>query len=88
MTSARLNVRLASDLKETIEEAASVQGQTLTEFTIATTVREARRVLRDAQVTNLSRKDRDSFFAALEAADAKPNDALKAAARRYKKRTS
>ncbi len=85
---ARLNVRLQSDLKETIEEAASVQGQTISEFTVSTAVREARRVLQDAQTTKLSNQDRDAFLAALEATGTKPNNALKAAARRYKKRTS
>ena len=46
---------------------------------------EARQVLLEAQVTRLSNRDRDAFLAALDAADAKPNKALKAAARRYKK---
>lgn len=85
---ARINVRLRSDLKETIEEAASVLDQTVSEFTISTAVREARRVLQDAQVTKLSNRDRDAFLATLDASDAKPNEALKVAARRYKKQTS
>lgn len=83
---ARLNVRLPSDLKQTIEEAAAVLGQSISEFTISTVVREARHVIQDAQVTRLSNRDRDIFLAALNAVDSKPNDALKAAARRYKKR--
>ena len=83
---ARLNVRLSSDLKQTIEEAAAALGQTVSEFTISTVVREARHVIQDAQSTRLSNRDRDAFIAALEDTDAKPNDALKKAARRYKKR--
>lgn len=82
----RINVRLRSDLKQTIEEAAAVLGQTVSEFTISTAVREARRVIQDAQVTRLSNRDRGVFLAALAAVDARPNEALKAAARRYKKR--
>lgn len=84
---ARINVRLPSDLKQTIEEAAVSLGQTVSEFTISTVVREARQVLQNAQITRLSNRDRDAFLAAMEETDARPNDALKAAARRYKKRT-
>ena len=82
---ARINVRLPSELKQTIEEAASALGQSVSEFAIATVVREARLVLQDAQVTRLSNRDRDRFLKALDALDAKPNAALKAAARRYGK---
>jgi uncharacterized protein (DUF1778 family) len=85
---ARLNVRLPSDLKQTIEQAAAVLGQSITDFTISTVVREARHVIQDAQVTRLSNRDRDAFLDALESADAKPNNALKTAARRYKKRAA
>ncbi|WP_010583944.1 type II toxin-antitoxin system TacA family antitoxin [Schlesneria paludicola] len=82
---ARINVRLPSELKQTIEEAASALGQTVSEFAISTVVREARQVLQDAQITRLTNRDRDQFLRALDAADAKPNAALKAAARRYGK---
>lgn len=82
---ARINVRLSSELKQTIEEAASALGQTVSEFAISTVVREARQVLQDAQITRLSNRDRDNFLKALDSIDAKPNAALKAAARRYGK---
>ena len=85
---ARINVRLSSDLKQTIEEAAAALGQTISEFTISTVIREARRVLQDDRITQLSNRDRDRFLEALDAPDAKPNDALKAAARRYRQRTA
>jgi len=83
---ARINVRLSSDLKQLVEEAAVTVGQTVSDFTISTLVREARQVISDAQITRLSNRDRDTFLAVLDSADAKPNDALKTAARRYKKR--
>ncbi|MEY3175886.1 MAG: hypothetical protein RLZZ436_3800 [Planctomycetota bacterium] len=83
---ARINVRLPSELKQTIEEAAAALGQTVSEFTISTVVQEARHVLEAAQVTRLSRRDRDLFLAALDDVDATPNAALKAAAQRYGKR--
>jgi len=83
---ARINVRLPGNLKQTIEEAAAALGQTVSEFTISTVVREARQVLQDASSTQLSSRDRDAFLAALKATDSKPNQSLKTAARRYKKR--
>jgi uncharacterized protein (DUF1778 family) len=82
---ARINVRLSSDLKQLVEEAAVALGQTVSDFTVSTLVREARQVIQDAQFTRLSNRDRDIFLAALDSSDAKPNDALKAAARRCKK---
>lgn len=82
---ARINVRLPSELKQTIEDAASALGQSVSEFVISTVVREARLVLQDAQITRLSNRDRDRFLEALDSIDAKPNAALKAAARRYGK---
>lgn len=82
---ARINVRLSSELKQTIEAAASALGQTVSEFAISTVVREARQVLHDAQITRLSNRDRDNFLKALDSIDAKPNAALKSAARRYGK---
>lgn len=83
---ARINFRLPSELKKTIEQAASELGQTLRDFTISTMVREAREVLQQSQQTRLSNKDRSLFIKALDSVATKPNDALKAAARRYKKR--
>ena len=82
---ARINVRLSGELKQTIEEAASVLGQTISEFVISTVMQEARQVLQNAQITRLSNRDRDDFLKPLNAIDAKPNAALKAAARRYGK---
>lgn len=82
---ARINVRISSELKQTIEQAAAALGQSVSEFAVATVVREARQVLQDANITRLSIRDRDRFLKTLDDADAKPNAALKAAARRYKK---
>lgn len=87
-SNARINVRLPNELKLTIERAAAELGQTVSEFTVSAVVREARQVLQDAHVTRLSNRDRDAFLAALEAADVRPNKALTAAARRYKKSLS
>jgi len=83
---ARINVRLPSELKQTIEEAAASLGQSVSEFAISTVVREARQVLQNAHVTQLSNRDRDRFLAALDATDSQPNSSLKAATRRYRQR--
>lgn len=82
---ARLNFRLSSDLKTIIEEAAAALGQSVSDYAVSTLVRNARAVLQQAQVTNLSNRDRDLFIAMLDDEDAKPNKALSDAAKRYKK---
>jgi uncharacterized protein (DUF1778 family) len=68
---ARINVRLSTELKQTIEEAAAAVGQSVSEFAISTVVREARQILQEAQVTRLSNRDRNRFLSALDAADAR-----------------
>jgi uncharacterized protein (DUF1778 family) len=68
---ARINVRLSTELKQTIEEAAAAVGQSVSEFAISTVVREARQILQEAQVTHLSNRDRNRFLSALDAADAR-----------------
>jgi uncharacterized protein (DUF1778 family) len=83
---ARINVRLPGELKRTIEEAAAALGQSVSEFAIGTVVQEARRVLREAEATRLSNRDRDRFLEALQSSDARPNANLRAAAKRYRQR--
>lgn len=83
---ARLNFRVPADVKQTIEEAAARLGQTVTDYAVSTLALNARQVLRDHDVTELSRRDRDLFLAMLGDTQAKPNRALKAAARKYRKR--
>jgi uncharacterized protein (DUF1778 family) len=83
---ARLSVRLPTELKETIEDAAAQLGQSVSEFAVSTLVTTAQSVLREHQVTRLSRRDRDTFVALLDDADTKPSKTLRAAAKRYKDR--
>lgn len=83
---ARLNFRLPPALKSIIEEAASQRGQSITEYAIATLVQDAQKVLRESEVTRLTRRDRDLVVALLDDPTAKPNRALRDAAKRYKKR--
>ena len=68
-----------------IEQAATVSGQSLSDFAIANLVRAAQETIDEATVTRLSMRDRDMFLKLIES-DAEPKKAMKAAARRYKKR--
>jgi uncharacterized protein (DUF1778 family) len=83
--SARLNFRLPGDLKALIEEAAATLGQSVTDFAVSTLVQTARTLVEQGRVTELTNRDRDIFLAMLDARPAKPNKALTAAAKRYKK---
>jgi len=80
---ARLDFRLPAELKETIEQAAAHLGQSVDDFAISTLVQTARQVIQEHNVTRLSAHDRDRFIALLDDADAQPNQALVAAAKRY-----
>jgi uncharacterized protein (DUF1778 family) len=82
---ARINFRLSSELKETIEEAAALTGQTVSDFAISALLVHARRVIQEHDQTVLTNRDRDRFIALLDQKSAKPNKALAAAARQYKK---
>ncbi len=82
---ARLNFRLNSELKKTIEDAAAQTGQTVSDFAISTLVQVSRRILHEEQVTRLTERDRQLFADMLDDESTKPNAALVKAAKRYKK---
>lgn len=82
---ARLNFRLPAALKQVIQEAAATLGQSVSDFAVSTLVKTARSVIRERSVTELSNRDRDLFVAFMDDVKLKPNKALAAAARRYKK---
>jgi uncharacterized protein (DUF1778 family) len=83
---ARLNFRLPAELKEIIEQAAAHTGQTVSDFAVTALVDNARRVIEEHDRTELTRRDRDLFIKLLDDEKAKPNAALAAAARKYKRR--
>jgi uncharacterized protein (DUF1778 family) len=83
---ARLNFRLPTELKQTIEEAAARIGQSVSDFAVSTLVRTARDVIEQETFTRLSNRDRDVFTALLDDKDVRPNPSLMAAARKYKNR--
>jgi uncharacterized protein (DUF1778 family) len=80
----RLDLRIQGDLKMLIERAAALSGETLSTFVLGSTLRRARKVLREADVIELSNEARDRFLAVLDDADARPNAALMKAAERHK----
>jgi uncharacterized protein (DUF1778 family) len=83
---ARLNFRLPLDLKQTIEKAAVRTGQTVSDFAVSTLVQSARIILEQEGRTKLSQKDRGVFLSLLDDKDARPNEALKAAAGKHRRR--
>ena len=61
-------------------------GQSVSDYAIATLVRNSQVVLQQSQATVVSNRDRKTFMTMLDDSDAKPNRALTEAAKRYKKR--
>ncbi|MBY0246785.1 MAG: DUF1778 domain-containing protein [Nitrospiraceae bacterium] len=83
-SSARLDVRLRSDKKALIEEAATLSGKTISEYVVSTLVQQSTEVLQRHRHIQLSDRDRDQFLALLDASD-EPNATLTEAARKYKR---
>jgi uncharacterized protein (DUF1778 family) len=81
---ARLSLRLPINLKELIEDAAAVMGQSVSDYAVATLVKASEAVLEQSQTTVLSNQQRRTFMTLLDDADAKPNKALADASNRYK----
>lgn len=84
-TPARLNFRLPPEIKERIENAALVSGVTVTDFAVSALAERAEEVLERHERRVLSARDRDLFLDLLENPPA-PNERLKAAVTKYKKR--
>jgi uncharacterized protein (DUF1778 family) len=81
----RLDFRLTSDVKSTIEQAAAANGQSVTDFAVSTLYARAKRVLEEESIRTLSNRDRDIFLQMLDDTNRKPNQALRRAATRYKR---
>jgi uncharacterized protein (DUF1778 family) len=81
---ARLDVRMPGKLKTLVQEAAELSGQSMSNFVISTLTQTARRIVQQERLTVLSDRDRDIFLKLLDQ-DARPNRALRQAAKWYKK---
>jgi uncharacterized protein (DUF1778 family) len=81
---ARLEARVPSETKILWERAAAVQGRKVTEFVVTSAVEAARRVLRESELSSLTRRDRIAFVEALLNPPV-PNSRLRKAAARHAK---
>ncbi len=79
---ARLEFRSTRTQKTIIESAASLLGESVTSFVLSTVLRDAVKVIREHQVTELSLRDWARFEAILEN-DEEPNRQLATARHRY-----
>lgn len=85
--SERLEARISREQKALLQRAADLQGRTLTDFVIANLQEAAARVIEESQVIRLSADDSRVFARAL-LNPRSPSRTLRAAARRYLKRTA
>jgi uncharacterized protein (DUF1778 family) len=78
----RLEARLSPDTKALFQEAASMQGRSLTDFVVNSALEAARRTVRQNELVELSRRDRIAFVEALLNPPV-PNGRLQNAMRRH-----
>lgn len=79
----RLETRVTSEQKTLVERAAALQGQTVTDFVLASVQSAARRAIEEHQQFELSEHDSKAFVEAL--LDPAPvNDRLRETVRRYR----
>jgi uncharacterized protein (DUF1778 family) len=83
-TTSRLEARINPETKALIQKAADLEGRTLTDFVVTSVQTAASRVIEQHQSLKLSIEDSEAFVEAI-LNPPKPNDALNAAASRYKK---
>ena len=79
---ARLEARVPRETKTLWERAAAVQGRKVTEFVVSSASEAAHRILRDSELSSLTRLDRIAFVEALLNPPA-PNERLRKAAARH-----
>jgi uncharacterized protein (DUF1778 family) len=78
----RITARVPAELRETLEEAARLQGATLNQFLVQSAYQEAQRILEREAVIHLSRRSAQKVFALLEHPP-KANQELREAAKLY-----
>lgn len=79
----RVTARIPKNIKNTLEQAASITGATLNQFIVQAALKEARQILETERVINLSEKDAEIVFSLLENPPA-PNENLKQAAENHR----
>ena len=83
--SERINLRLSPTAKRRIEQAASVEGKTVSAFILSSALENADRAVRRHETVALARADAARFFDALSDPPP-PNDRLRAALERHARR--
>lgn len=79
---ARLEARIPANVYHQMQRAAKLRGMTLTGFLLATAGEEARQIVEETDILRLAREDQVRFAEAL-IEPPKPNQRLKAAAKRH-----
>ncbi|MBB4211693.1 uncharacterized protein (DUF1778 family) [Rhodothalassium salexigens DSM 2132] len=81
--SERLEARITEEQKQLFARAAALTGSSVSEFVVRSVQAAAQQTLHDHQTMTLGARDASAFVTAL-LSDAEPNEALRAAARRYR----
>lgn len=81
----RLEARIAPSQKRLIERAAQLRGTTVTEFVVVSAQEAAAKTIQEFEVLALRDDARERFVQAILNPPA-PNDAARAAARRYRQK--
>lgn len=78
----RLEARVSSEQKRLFQRAATLRGQTLSDYVVSTVQRDAEEAIREHDILTLSARDSRIFVEAL-LNPAGPNDALRVAFEDY-----
>ncbi|HEX5228467.1 MAG TPA: DUF1778 domain-containing protein [Bryobacteraceae bacterium] len=81
---ARLEARLPNEVMARLKRAAEIQGRTLTDFVVAAADEAACRTIEQTEIIHLSLEDQRQLAEAI-LNPPEPNEALKKAARNYRK---
>ncbi len=79
----RVTARISEKIRDRLEQAAVLAGLTLNQFLVNAALKEANALIEQERVINLSLKDAEVFFNAIDNPPA-PHDKLLALAQRYK----
>jgi len=79
----RITARIPSQVRETLQRAATLSGATLNQFLVQAALKEANRILDEERIISLSEQDALRVFTLLENPPA-PNSRLQSAARKHK----
>ncbi len=82
---ARMDFRLPAKVKELIEQAAAMSGQSVSDFATATLTREAEQIIEKHRIIRMAQEDYDRFSAFVDA-PAKPIPAVSEALKERKRR--